>query len=193
MSVFLIFNLFLICAMGSTLEPQITGGTASRWGQFPAAVSDLLFWLVIFIGKSSLYLFQVRIETPFRQQNCMGTILDRHHILTAAHCVTTYSGQLENSFWFRVFAGDINIFPASSKREVRNVTRMFVSPGYLWNTRNHNLAVLRLNAPLPEFANSIEPAIRRTSFLLPNEQCQFVGWGAVSNVKTLYLTLLAFL
>jgi hypothetical protein len=106
-------------------------------------------------------------------------------VLTAAHCVTTFSGQLENSFWFTVIAGDINIQPHSVRREVRNVTRMFVHPGYAWNTRNHNLAVLRVNRPFPEFHNTMEPAIRRSRFLVPNEQCRFAAWGTATNVSRL--------
>jgi len=40
-----------------------------------------------------------------------------------------------------------------------------------------DLAVLRLAEPLPEFHNSIEPAILSTAVPVPASVCRLVGWG----------------
>jgi trypsin len=115
--------------------------------------------------------------------NCVGTVLDLNHVLTAAHCVTNINGQLQNAFWFTVIAGDININPQSVRREVRNVTRMYVHHNYNWNTRNNDLAVLRVNVPFTEFHNTIEPAIRTNRLVMTNQQCRYAGWGTATNVS----------
>jgi secreted trypsin-like serine protease len=170
----LLIALFALCA-AQELEvpvrefapsPRITGGTLTQWGEYPATV-----W----------------IDSPFLTHNCVGTLVNRDHVLTAASCVTNLQGQLQNSFWYRIFAGDINITPVSARREVRNVTRMYVHHNYNWNTRNNDLAVLRVNMPFTEFHNSIEPAMRNPSFFtVANQQCRFAGWGAQANVSDLF-------
>lgn len=168
--IFLVVALVALCVAEETAPvrefdaiPRITGGTLTQWGEFPATV-----W----------------IDSPFLTHNCVGTIVDSQHVLTAAHCVTNLQGQLQNSFWIRIVAGDINITPLSARREVRNVTRMYVHHNYNWNTRNNDLAVLRVNTPFPEFHNSIEPAMITNRLTTVNQPCRFSGWGAQANVST---------
>ncbi|XP_055525136.1 trypsin alpha-3-like [Wyeomyia smithii] len=139
---------------------RLTGGTVALSGQYPAAVS---------------------IDTPY-QLHCGGSIINLNHVLTAAWCVmhpTAFT--LLNPFWLRVIAGDLNLVPVSFRREVRNVTHLFVHPNYNRVTNNNDLAVMRLNTPFPEFHNTIEPAILNTRVLAVNTQCEYVGWGAATN------------
>ncbi|XP_055587686.1 trypsin alpha-3-like [Uranotaenia lowii] len=142
---------------------RITGGANSVPGQFPAVVS---------------------IDSPYNL-NCGGTILNRQHILTSGSCVmhpTTFT--LINPFWLRVIAGDVNLVVPTIRREVRNVTHLFVHPNYNRLTGNNDLAVIRVNNPFPEFHNTIEPTLINNRVLADNTQCQFAGWGATTNAAT---------
>nr|XP_029713871.1 anionic trypsin-1-like [Aedes albopictus] len=140
--------------------PRLSGGTNTVAGQFPAAVS---------------------VDSPYNL-HCGGTILNRQHVLTAAWCVMhPTSFTMINPFWLRVIAGDVNIVPASIRREVRNVTHLFVHPNYNRLTGNNDLAVMRVNTMFPEFHNTIEPAPINARILADNTQCQYAGWGAATN------------
>ncbi|XP_062542478.1 serine protease 1-like [Armigeres subalbatus] len=139
---------------------RLTGGTVTLPGQYPAAVS---------------------IDSPYNL-HCGGTILNRQHVLTAASCVmhpTTFT--LINPVWLRVIAGDVNLVPATSRREIRNVTHLFVHPNYNRLTGNNDLAVIRLGTLYPENHNTIEPAVINTRVLADNTQCLYAGWGAATN------------
>ncbi|XP_053699309.1 serine protease 1-like [Sabethes cyaneus] len=162
MKVLIIALLVTIAGAFASENPsaRLTGGTVTTAGQYPAAVS---------------------IDTPY-QLHCGGTILNLNHVLTAAWCVmhpTTFV--LLNPFWLRVIAGDLNLVPVGYRRETRNVTHLFVHPNYNRVTNNHDLAVIRVNAPFPEFHNTIEPAIMNTRLLPINTQCEYAGWGAATN------------
>ncbi|KFB49285.1 AGAP006487-PA-like protein [Anopheles sinensis] len=144
--------------------PRVTGGALTVPGQFPSAVI---------------------IETPYIPQNCMGTVVNRQHVLTAAACVmnpTTFV--MINPFWLRVIAGDINIVQPTIRREVRNVSRSYVHPNYNRLTDGNNLAVLRVDLPFSEFHNTIEPALMNERLLADNTPCEFAGWGATADQAT---------
>ncbi|XP_062542498.1 serine protease 1-like [Armigeres subalbatus] len=141
-------------------SPRLTGGTNTVPGQFPSAVS---------------------IDSP-HNLHCGGTILNRQHVLTAAWCVmhpTTFT--LINPFWLRVTAGDVNLVTSTIRREVRNVTHLFVHPNYNRLTNNHDLAVIRVNTLFPEFHNTIEPAVINTRLLSDGTACLFAGWGSATD------------
>ncbi|KXJ70215.1 hypothetical protein RP20_CCG024469 [Aedes albopictus] len=161
MKLLLVLSVVATVAFASVnAAPRLTGGSNTVPGQFPAAVS---------------------IHSP-DFLHCGGTILNRQHVLTAGECVmhsTTFT--LINPFWLRVIAGDVNLVSASIRREVRNVTHLFVHPNYNRLTGNNNLAVIRVNTMFPEFHNTIEPALINTRILADNTQCQFAGWGAQTN------------
>ncbi|XP_065089604.1 trypsin alpha-3-like [Ochlerotatus camptorhynchus] len=160
MKLFLLVLSVVAAVASEDASSRLTGGTVTLPGQFPAAVS---------------------IDSPYNL-HCGGTILNRQHVLTAAWCVmhpTTFS--LINPFWLRVIAGDVNLVPTSVRREIRNVTHLFVHPNYNRLSSNNDLAVIRVNTMFPEFHNTIEPAVMNTRFLADNTQCQFAGWGAATN------------
>ncbi|XP_001651953.2 anionic trypsin-1 [Aedes aegypti] len=158
MKLLLVLSVVVAVAFASEdASSRLTGGTVTVPGQFPAAVS---------------------IDSPFNL-HCGGTILNRQHVLTAAWCVMhPTSASLINPFWLRVIAGDVNLVSASIRREVRNVTHLFVHPNYNVQTSNNDLAVIRVNTMFPEFHNTIEPAVINTKILAENTQCQYAGWGA---------------
>ncbi|XP_058053234.1 trypsin-like [Anopheles bellator] len=149
---------------GDEGSPRITGGTRAVPSQFMAAVI---------------------LETPFIAQNCVATVLNRQHVLTAASCVmnpTTFA--MINPVWLRIIGGDVYIVPVSVRRVVRNVMRSYVHPNYNRLTDNNNIAVLRVSEMFPEFHNTLEPALLNTRLLSDNTPCRFAGWGATENQTT---------
>jgi hypothetical protein len=92
---------------------------------------------------------------------CTGTLLpDRQSILTAGHCVSDGAGTanpLSTTVFFQPAAG---LSPTASiynnaAATSRTVTNYFVSSGYTGEVIDQNdIAVLRLNAPAPDWAVS---------------------------------------
>lgn len=107
---------------------------------------------------------------------CGGTLIDGLHIITAAHCIKTYSG-----YDLRVRLGewdvnhDVEFFPYIE----RDVQSVHVHPEYYAGTLDNDLAILKLTAPV-DFNNNphISPAClpdRHSDFT--GARCWTTGWG----------------
>ncbi|XP_058459515.1 uncharacterized protein LOC131435532 isoform X4 [Malaya genurostris] len=107
---------------------------------------------------------------------CGGTLIDNQFIITAAHCVKTYSG-----FDLRVRLGewdvnhDVEFYPYIE----RDVISVQVHPEYYAGTLDNDLAVLKMDSPV-DFSNTphISPAClpdRYTDF--SGQRCWTTGWG----------------
>ncbi|EDS37456.1 serine/threonine-protein kinase rio1 [Culex quinquefasciatus] len=140
-------------------DARLIGGTNAVWGQFPATVS---------------------INTPFHL-HCGGVILHPSHVLTSAQCVLNNQNRLIDPYWLTIVAGDVALAPVGARRQTRRVSQIFVHPEFNVFTREHDLAVLRLDRPFETPSNTLDWARRRTRVTPPGEQCQFAGWGAASN------------
>lgn len=107
---------------------------------------------------------------------CGGTLIDNSHIITAAHCVKTYSG-----FDLRVRLGewdvnhDVEFFPYVE----RDVISVHVHPEYYAGTLDNDLAILKLNQPV-DFSGTphINPACLPDKFTdFTRQRCWTTGWG----------------
>ncbi|CAG9809633.1 unnamed protein product [Chironomus riparius] len=141
--------------------PLILGGVESQWGQFPSAVL---------------------VDGP--NEFCGGSIVDASHILTSANCVLNSRFEIINPIYWRIIAGDIFFTPPTSRRVTREVTRIFVHSQYNPFTGANNVALMRLDRPLPLPHNTIEVARRRTRVSRNGLQCQLVAFGRNTNLTT---------
>ncbi|CRK95878.1 CLUMA_CG009324, isoform B [Clunio marinus] len=107
---------------------------------------------------------------------CGGTLIDANHIITAAHCVKTYSG-----FDLRVRLGewdvnhDVEFYPYVE----RDVISVHVHPEYYAGTLDNDLAILKLSQPV-DFSGTphISPACLPDKFTdFSRQRCWTTGWG----------------
>ncbi|XP_044735350.1 uncharacterized protein LOC123297666 isoform X2 [Chrysoperla carnea] len=107
---------------------------------------------------------------------CGGTLIDDLHILTAAHCVKTYSG-----FDLRVRLGewdvnhDVEFYPYIE----RDVISVHVHPEFYAGTLYNDLAVLKLDKPV-DWTRSphISPACLPDPYTdYTGTRCWTTGWG----------------
>jgi secreted trypsin-like serine protease len=148
----------------SKVTPFLTGGVNAAWGDFPSVVS---------------------IDSPYNI-HCVGNIVDARHIITSAQCVLNETFHTINPFWLTVIAGDINLAPRSIRREVRNVSAIFVHPNFNPFTLFGDLAILRLDRPYVFPLNTIQAATRSTRIVPVGATCRFSGWGSVAAVRKIY-------
>src|SRR3712207_344775 len=114
-------------------EPKIVGGTAVPNGKYPfiAALIDT----------------RIQGNTPFDQQFCGGTLIDKNSVLTAGHCVDddpeAPGVQLRPTAPLRVTVGRTVL--NSKQGQVRRVSRIVVHPDLRPNRSGaYDVAVLKL-------------------------------------------------
>jgi secreted trypsin-like serine protease len=104
---------------------------------------------------------------------CGGTLLDRFHVLTAAHCIGK-----ANSTTILVTAGVHNKQNIHTEtRQVRRVDRIFLAPEWNAQTLANDLAILRLSEPV-EFNRYVQAACLPGPEPQPNSEAIIIGWGA---------------
>lgn len=119
----------------------IIGGEQSKPGQWPFVVALLAY--------------------TRRQFFCGGSIISKHHVLTAAHCIKEkYSKVSLSSHDITVFLGHHSLLETSVARDdLRSVLSIAIHPD--WNSTDlkydADIAVLRLNVTIA-FTNFIQPA-----------------------------------
>ncbi|KAF3394469.1 hypothetical protein F1880_005565 [Penicillium rolfsii] len=143
----------LLSIAGSALANEaIVGGTQARTGEFP---------------------YQVSIQTT--SHKCGGSIIDKDHILTAAHCVDGLSASR-----LRIRAGSNQ--HASGGKLVK-VSKVTIHEEYDAKAINNDIAVLKLASSLefgtlisavelPSSADDINPT---------GTKCSVTGWGSTSQ------------
>jgi secreted trypsin-like serine protease len=147
-------------------DPRIVGGTAVPNGKYPfiAALIDT----------------RIQGNTPFDQQYCGGTLIDKNSVLTAGHCVDddleVPGVQLSPTAPLRVTVGRTVL--NSKQGQVRRVSKIFVHPDFRPNRSGaYDVAVLKLIGSV----SGIQPIKLATSsqnyLERPGRNATVAGWG----------------
>ncbi|NXO66736.1 TMPS2 protease, partial [Phainopepla nitens] len=144
------------CGLSSksvSIMNRIVGGSGAVLGQWP--------WQV------SLHVQGTHV--------CGGSIITRHWIVTAAHCV---EGRFSDPHSWRVYAGILNqdeMFLRSGYR----VQQIISHPDYDTDSKDNDVALMKLETPL-SFSETVRPVCLPNPGMMfqPNQQCWISGWGA---------------
>lgn len=138
-------------------EPMVSpiGGVPSRQGVFP--------WMVSIRKRGTHW--------------CGGTLIDRSHILSAAHCFVT-NNQKPDPNDYTVHVGNIHVdegYPYSVKKVV-------IHPEYVHNLYYHDIAMLTLSEEIlhPMIAHICLPSPELSAADLTGKNTTLLGWGDTS-------------
>ncbi|XP_046998024.1 trypsin-7-like [Schistocerca americana] len=158
-------NAALVAACGVPNRRQrIVGGNVTRVNEFP--------WVAALSRRGKFY--------------CGGTLISRHHVLTAAHCVDGLRSQ------------DILVTLGEHDRGVQNESASLERGVADWQrhdnfsifTFNHDIALIRLDKPV-DFGTSVRPAclpVDNTADYT-DRVAIVTGWGRVEERKPTSATL----
>ncbi|XP_037068506.1 trypsin-1-like, partial [Pollicipes pollicipes] len=148
---------FSACGTRSTEgADRIVGGTQAAKGEFP--------WLAG-IFKSG-------------RQFCGGSLIDKRHILTAAHCVAHMSSYDVSQLLVRVGDHDISS-PFEAKHATYKVARIVRHKGFSEKTLHTDIALITLTKDV-EFRTNIRPVcLDSGSSTYAGEIVTVAGWGSL--------------
>ena len=132
-----------------------TGNEPVKPGEFP--------WQVGFryqnrLGKSNVF--------------CRGSLLDREWILTAAHCFVL---RVNPKFKLKVILGEFDNQNKDGQEVVAEASEVIRHPLHRRNTKDYNIALVKLKTPLKEYNDFMRP------ICLPDETVSFSG-GEICTV-----------
>uniref|UniRef100_A0A3Q1IFD7 Transmembrane serine protease 15 n=1 Tax=Anabas testudineus TaxID=64144 RepID=A0A3Q1IFD7_ANATE len=106
---------------------------------------------------------------------CGASLIGRHWLLTAAHCV--YGKNLHLQFWLAVFGlhaqNDIN----SAEVQTRQIDRIVINKEYNRRTKQADIAMMHLQEPV-NFTEWIQPVcLSDGQNITTGRKCFIAGWG----------------
>lgn len=133
----------------------------------------------------------VYLRDDSREVFCSGTILSESFILTAAHCVRSYSFICPSNLW--IVAGVTN--RSDSRQISRKVNQIYLHPNYNASSseRRNDIAILRLNDPLVldnerqitrTCINPLSTLIPVTEYPQAGTRLAIAGWGSLRYSST---------
>jgi len=141
-------------------EGKIVKGRKTKVGEFP--------WVVALMNRN--------------RQFCGGSLINKHTVLTAAHCVQHMtSADVRN---LKLQIGDWNIHKTDDvKHEVRGVKAVKYHKGFSMNHLNHDIALLVLDRPVA-FTDTLQPVCLHPGDPNPEDGKSIAivaGWGALAE------------
>ncbi|NOX92565.1 MAG: trypsin-like serine protease, partial [Gammaproteobacteria bacterium] len=140
----------------SGITPRIVGGITANPNDYP--------WAVALLNAS--------ISAGFNAQFCGGTLIASHWVLTAAHCVDSFSSASE----IEVAIGIANLDNINDADRII-VNNIVVHPDYDANSQDNDIALLELVMP----SNNTILAIADntlTNNIATGEAMTVIGWGS---------------
>ncbi|XP_022832030.1 uncharacterized protein LOC111360359 isoform X1 [Spodoptera litura] len=132
-------------------------------------------------------LYQQQTSVDFRYI-CGGTLVSKHHVITAAHCVTKkFSTRVVNQNTLTVYLGKHNLRNSVEGVQVKFVSRIFVHPEYNSTVFSSDLAILELRDEVT-YSERVQPACiwpetEKDLKYVVGERGSVVGWGYESTGK----------
>ena len=108
----------------------------------------------------------------FKRGLCGGFLVDRQHVITAAHCVVDYHGPREPSN-FEVYVGAYNLDGLDAPYEVDKIQ---YPPHYKPSEYDYDIAVLRLRSNVT-YSSKVSPICLAGEELKPHENLTVAGFG----------------
>lgn len=137
----------------------IVGGTPAAPGEFPSQAALV-----------------VRGQSASAGQFCGGTVVDRSWVLTAGHCVTD-RGRVVSASSIDILVGTTSLTSGGTRIRVVEVRR---HPGYNDSTLRNDIALLRLDKPVP--ANiPIQALAGSGTDPAAGTDVVTIGWGDLGN------------
>lgn len=120
---------------------------------------------------------------------CGGAVLDRQHILTAAHCMRRYEG---TSVYVVRIGEHNNDGQAADTRRDHAVQRKFLHARFRQDAASvskHDIALLRLQQPI-EFGPYVQPICLpdANASYAEGRECTIAGWGAIDHRNSGYVS-----
>ncbi|XP_045483732.1 trypsin I-P1-like isoform X2 [Harmonia axyridis] len=110
---------------------------------------------------------------------CGGSIISRNLILTAAHCCF-HEKKLLRRHNLKVVAGDLNIRRISNKTEHREVSEVFVHPGYNEELIENDIALWKVSSDFI-WNEDIQPIDIAYKKFNAYTRCNISGWGVTNT------------
>ncbi|CAN8004634.1 unnamed protein product, partial [Ixodes hexagonus] len=112
---------------------------------------------------------------------CGGSIINRQHIMTAAHCIIP---NYTNSAYYKVVVGEQNLNKQDPTEKTFLVQNYTIHPQWDRATINYDYAILKLNAPLAFGGadNALMPiCLPEKNQVFDNRICTASGWGYLKD------------
>nr|AID60343.1 trypsin-9 [Nilaparvata lugens] len=136
-------------------QTNIVGGHIAKQGEIPYQVS---------LRSYSSYTYS-------RGHFCGGTILDKRHVVTAAHCaihITNYT-----DYYVALGSNKLTNSKALKKFAISKVT---YHTGFSYSTLSNDIAIIKLKKPI-RFNKNIKPKKIATRVPKQDTKCIISGWG----------------
>eukprot|EP00092_Neocalanus_flemingeri_P012403 GFUD01013371.1.p1 GENE.GFUD01013371.1~~GFUD01013371.1.p1 ORF type:complete len:388 (+),score=70.77 GFUD01013371.1:140-1303(+) len=153
------------CGVNSVLEEEkiqsfIVGGIISDPGTWPWACS---------VGF---------LETDKWEHQCGGTLVTYRHIITAAHCPTTFE-ELNKADRIKVWCGDNHLGLSSDNHgvQVGDVDRYDIHPRYKHKLHNFDISVLFVKTAFEATAFVRPICLQSPTHVERSDAAYVIGWG----------------